>query len=66
MDYSNVVDLSDSNRPDKLGEQLSDLFDNEWKDAFESLSEGGYTEEEAIQTLRLTLVVIGLPNIFIN
>jgi len=61
-----AVDLSDSNRPSKLGEQLSDLYDNEWTDAFECLEAGGYTEEEAIETLRLTLVVNGLPNIFYN
>ena len=66
MDNPNVVDLSDSNRPAKLGEQLSDLYDNEWTDAFESLDAGGYTEEEAIETLRLTLVVNALPNIFYN
>lgn len=52
-----IADLSDPNRPTKLGEMYSEMYDNEWTDAFEELEKGGYSEEESIETLRLTLLV---------
>lgn len=33
----NVADLSDPNRPAKLAEQYSELYDNEWTDAFQTM-----------------------------
>lgn len=51
-----IADLSDPNRPTKLGEMYSEMYDNEWTDAFEELEKGGYSEEESIETLRLTLL----------
>ena len=33
----NIADLSDRNRPTKIGEMFGQLFDNEWSDAFDSL-----------------------------
>ncbi|XP_045211906.2 uncharacterized protein LOC123563265 isoform X2 [Mercenaria mercenaria] len=33
----NVVDLSDQNRPIKVGEQFSELYDNQWTDAYSAL-----------------------------
>lgn len=50
-----VADLSDPNRPTKLGEFYTELYDNEWTDACEALKAVGYQEETAIETLRLTL-----------
>ncbi|XP_060601829.1 golgin subfamily A member 6-like protein 7 [Ruditapes philippinarum] len=50
-----ITDLSDSNRPTKLAEYFSELYDNEWTDAFEALKTAGYEEITAIETLRLTL-----------
>ena len=32
-----IADLSDPNRPTKLGEQYNELYDNQWTDAFDSL-----------------------------
>ncbi|XP_052795711.1 uncharacterized protein LOC128228437 isoform X2 [Mya arenaria] len=55
-DNPNITDLSDPNRPLKLGEKYSELYDNEWTDAFDCLTESGYTEDEAIETLYLTLL----------
>ncbi|XP_052793744.1 uncharacterized protein LOC128227347 [Mya arenaria] len=54
----NITDLSDRNRPTKLGEVYSELYDNEWTNAFDGLIESGYDELEAIQTLKLTLLNI--------
>lgn len=34
----NIADLSDVNRPTKLAERFSELYDNEWTDTFEVLS----------------------------
>ena len=36
-DNPNLTDLSDANRPTKLAEKHSELYDNEWTDAFEEL-----------------------------
>lgn len=45
---ANIADLSDENRPTKLAEQFSELYDNEWTDALEKLSQSNTrTEEEA-------------------
>ncbi|WAQ98302.1 hypothetical protein MAR_022675 [Mya arenaria] len=55
-DNPNITDLNDSDRPLKLGEKYSELYDNEWTNAFECLTEVGYTEEESIETLHLTLL----------
>ncbi|XP_060601848.1 uncharacterized protein LOC132755070 [Ruditapes philippinarum] len=50
-----IFDLSDPNRPTKLAEYYSELYDNEWTDAFEALKTAGYDEITAIEILRLTL-----------
>ncbi|XP_053398968.1 centrosomal protein of 152 kDa-like isoform X2 [Mercenaria mercenaria] len=33
----NIADLSDGKRPTKLAEEFSELYDNEWTDAFEAI-----------------------------
>ncbi|XP_078325594.1 uncharacterized protein LOC111125019 isoform X3 [Crassostrea virginica] len=43
---AHIQDLSDLNRPQKLGEKLSELYDNEWTDAFESLQENDDLDEK--------------------
>ncbi|XP_060596417.1 putative leucine-rich repeat-containing protein DDB_G0290503 isoform X2 [Ruditapes philippinarum] len=54
-DNSAITDLSDPNRPTKLGEVYSELYDNQWTDAFEALKNAGHEEQFAIETLALTL-----------
>lgn len=47
-----IVDLSNENRPVKLWERYSELYDNEWTDAFEVLtSDLHYDDKAAIQKL---------------
>lgn len=55
----NITDLSDSNRPTKISEKYSELYDNEWTDALETLTGDTsiYTEESAIQVLLACLQV---------
>ncbi|KAL3879564.1 hypothetical protein ACJMK2_031858 [Sinanodonta woodiana] len=48
----NIADLSDPNRPDKLADQFSELYDNQWTDSFEKLHERlGFSEKNAIEIL---------------
>lgn len=51
-----IADLSDPNRPSKLGAIYLELYDNQWTDAFDSLRTSGYSDEEAMDILRLTLM----------
>ncbi|KAL3879689.1 hypothetical protein ACJMK2_031976, partial [Sinanodonta woodiana] len=37
----NVTDLSDPNRPEKVVVELSEIYDNEWTDAYENLRKKG-------------------------
>lgn len=45
----NIADLSDKNRPTKLAERYSELYDNQWTDAFEVLFSGD--EKETVASL---------------
>ncbi|XP_078325279.1 uncharacterized protein LOC111126054 isoform X2 [Crassostrea virginica] len=46
-----ITDLSDPNRPLKLAEKVSELYDNEWTNAIENLEEMGVPEEKGIRIL---------------
>lgn len=50
-----LADLSDENRPNKLAEKFSELYDNDWTDALESLADTNQTEESQTQDLLQTL-----------
>lgn len=58
----NITDLSDSNRPTKIAEKYNELYDNEWTDALEELTEERYLEEGAIVEL-LGCVQVSYPAI---
>ncbi|XP_062621108.1 uncharacterized protein LOC134282719 [Saccostrea cucullata] len=47
----NIADLSDKNRPTKLGEKFEQLYDNEWSDAFEILKSTLKDEDKVVQIL---------------
>lgn len=57
----NINDMSDPNRPVKIAEEFSVLYDNLWADVFEQLS-GTYklSERDSIQTLLQILQVCTL------
>ncbi|KAL5012979.1 hypothetical protein ScPMuIL_011530 [Solemya velum] len=44
----NITDLGDLNRPEKLAERFMQLYDDEWTCAFETMSERGDTDDDAI------------------
>lgn len=47
----NVADLSDPNRPTKLAEQYSELYDNEWTDVFQTLKSYQHAEDAIVGKL---------------
>lgn len=48
----NIADIRDKNRPTNLAEHFSDLYDNEWTDALEELTDmESKSEEEGIKIL---------------
>ena len=47
----NITDLSDQNRPTKLAEKMSELYDNQWTDAFDELEQTQMKETEIIRIL---------------
>lgn len=47
----NITDLSDQNRPTKIAEKLSELYDNQWTDAFDVLQEDNNDERAIIREL---------------
>jgi len=57
----NIADLSDPNRPQKLGEQMTQLYDDEWTDASENLEKLELEEENMLKIL-LDLLVVSLYN----
>lgn len=52
----NIANLSDEKRPTKLAEEYSELYDNAWSDAFESISKG-HESKMKIDFLRQILQV---------
>ncbi|XP_053400557.1 uncharacterized protein LOC128557315 [Mercenaria mercenaria] len=51
LNNADIADLSDTNRPTKLAERFSELYDNEWTEAFESLSKQNLPERDIIRRL---------------
>ena len=59
---TDITDLSDPNRPTKSAEKFSELYDNEWTDAFQvQLDRLKKSEKEAIQFLLQVLEVCMIP-----
>ncbi|XP_053390702.1 uncharacterized protein LOC128553544 isoform X2 [Mercenaria mercenaria] len=55
LTYQNpsIADLSDEKRPTKLAEEFSELYDNEWTDAFEKVN---IEDDQGITTFMLQLL----------
>ena len=57
----NIVDLSDFNRPTKLVEKLSAIYDDEWTAVFESLvKRPEFAEEKIAIQLLLSIVQVNI------
>ncbi|XP_060078873.1 uncharacterized protein LOC132558343 [Ylistrum balloti] len=46
-----ITDLSDMNRPQKIAEKYSELYDNEWTDVYEYLTTNGKDHKKAVAIL---------------
>lgn len=56
----NIANLGDPNRPTKIAEVYSEIYDNEWTDTLDCcLKKLGkeYSEDDALQALNKTLIV---------
>jgi hypothetical protein len=53
----NIADLSDRNRPTKLAERFTELYDNQWTDAFECIYKYCHSEIKTIDILLYILQV---------
>lgn len=51
-----IADLSDENRPNKLAEKFSELYDNEWTEFYETLDGTGEEDEIIGQIISLLQV----------
>ena len=43
-----IADLSDDNRPTKIAERFSQLYDDQWTDAYDALMKEGQRERNVI------------------
>ena len=59
-----ITDLSDPNRPLKLAEKVSELYDNEWTNAIENLEAIDVSEEKGIRIL-LKIIQVSLTEILL-
>ena len=46
------------NRPTKIAEGMSELYDNEWTDAYEELERNGIKEEEGRVRILLDILMV--------
>lgn len=53
-----IADLSDRNRPTKLGERFGSMYDDEWLEAFEALRDGKEENEEEDAKVTVQLLAI--------
>lgn len=56
-----IQDLSDVNRPQKLAEKYSELYDNEWTDALEEIQDNTDLDEKAAVLQLLELFQVSVP-----
>lgn len=59
----NIVDLSDQNRPTEMGDQFSELYDNQWTHAYGAIDDffGSTKAESDIIQILLEILEVTLP-----
>lgn len=60
----NIADLNDQNRPTKLAERYTQLYDNQWSDAFEEITDGNdaQTVDSLLNILKVNFIICTLVN----
>ena len=61
---ADIADLSDANRPTKLAEQYSELYDNQWTEAFIWLTEYSKLRDRDAVNLLLHALSVLLTTLF--
>ncbi|KAK3607096.1 hypothetical protein CHS0354_026303 [Potamilus streckersoni] len=56
-DNPNITDLSDQNRPDKLAEQFSELYTNQWTDCYQVLIDNYAKQQEESISILLRILI---------
>ena len=54
----NIADLSDVNRPTKLGERFGQVYDDQWSEAYEALKARGKRDDEIVVELAKMVQVL--------
>lgn len=54
----NIADLSDVNRPTKLGERFGQVYDDQWSEAYEALKARGKRDDEIVVELAKIVQVL--------
>ena len=54
----NITDLSDQNRPTKIGERFASLYDEEWSEAFDAVTTQFKRREDETVSLLLRVVLV--------
>lgn len=54
---TSIADLGDRYRPTRIAELFSELYDNEWTEAVDTLCDAQCSEEKIVQNLFITLQV---------
>ena len=62
-DNPNIADLSDTNRPTKIAEKFSELYDNEWTEAYMDLTQNQKLDERKTIDMLYDLVLVRLAAI---
>lgn len=61
---SGIADLSDPNRSTKVAEKYNSLYDNDWTDALEELTNNGRMDEE--NGIRFLLEIMKVNHLSVN
>lgn len=64
MNNPEITDLSDENRPTVLGERLKRVYEDEWTDAFEFLTEKREEKLTEEQTIDILFSLLKVYNIY--
>ena len=60
-----IMELSDPNRPMKIAEKFTEMYDNDWADSMDALEDLKIPEKKCVEIL-LHFVTVGCRYIYIN
>lgn len=54
----NFANLSDKNRPTKIGEKFGQMYDDEWSEAFDEIKRTSKKEDAEVYEILLNIVLV--------